>query len=50
MANRNRIYTHMTMISVMLLLFAPLSAYATKTVAGVNIDPSYHAWENLLDF
>jgi hypothetical protein len=40
----------MVVISMMLLLIAPFSAYATKTVSGMDIDPIYHTWENFFNF
>jgi hypothetical protein len=50
MANRSNAYAFMFVTSITLLLIAPFSAYAAKTVSGMDIDPIYHTWENFFNF
>jgi hypothetical protein len=50
MAERKITSTPIVTLAAFLLVFVPLSAYATKSAVEIDIDPNYHTWENFMGF
>jgi hypothetical protein len=48
--SQNPILVHLMVTALTFVLLIPASAYAAKSVVGIDVDPGYHGWENLIDF